>query len=652
MIALAAVAGEACADARIEIERVGNESWQVQGLRLDMIESIDRIDYSLQAARLQALDRQFERLSWQCSLPLPLPSSEPASASPACSGSLRAGGKAVGTLSWSPETPTRVDWRQRDARLRWAANPEGWRIDLSGVPIGDWLNALQPPDLPMAWRGGSLRGQVTWREPAASLRAEVEVQNFAFDGVEGQVAAEELSAGVEADLVLGEDTWSLNVASRLNSGLWLLGPALLQPPPGFDLDIALRAGAQGIDHGRLHGDDHSAMQLNITFDRTPEQPIEESTWTFESRFDDLEAAWPRYLQGVVDWAGLPGWSATGKIVASASGCGDRVDQVDLDADQWALTGDSGAMRMNPGELALHWARAGVSEPSRWRFPGGRWKGAEFGAVDLGWSSSQGVVQLGKPVRLDLFGGALELAALRWSPFSGEVILSANVVDLALAPLTAWLGWPALEGRLSGSLPNAHYQDETLRFDGGLRAGLLGGEARVDALRWERPFGVAPSLSADVRFDDLDLEPLTSTFGFGSITGRLDGEILGLRLLDGSPTQFDATLRTDPNWKGKQRISQRAVNDLSSIGGGGVAGLQATVLKVFDDFSYKQIAIRCRLERGVCHMGGIDSRSGGYTLVEGSGLPRITVNGFQKQVDWSVLVARLKAATAEGGVRVE
>ena len=58
MIALAAVAGEACADARIEIERVGNESWQVQGLRLDMIESIDRIDYSLQAARLQALDRQ------------------------------------------------------------------------------------------------------------------------------------------------------------------------------------------------------------------------------------------------------------------------------------------------------------------------------------------------------------------------------------------------------------------------------------------------------------------------------------------------------------------------------------------------------------------------------------------------------------------
>ena len=52
------------------------------------------------------------------------------------------------------------------------------------------------------------------------------------------------------------------------------------------------------------------------------------------------------------------------------------------------------------------------------------------------------------------------------------------------------------------------------------------------------------------------------------------------------------------------------------------------------------------------MGGIDSRSGGYTLVEGSGLPRITVNGFQKQVDWSVLVARLKAATAEGGVRVE
>ena len=44
------------------------------------------------------------------------------------------------------------------------------------------------------------------------------------------------------------------------------------------------------------------------------------------------------------------------------------------------------------------------------------------------------------------------------------------------------------------------------------------------------------------------------------------------------------------------------------------------------------------------MAGLDSSNGGYTIVEGSGLPRITVVGHQREVDWPVLVARLKAAT--------
>ena len=44
------------------------------------------------------------------------------------------------------------------------------------------------------------------------------------------------------------------------------------------------------------------------------------------------------------------------------------------------------------------------------------------------------------------------------------------------------------------------------------------------------------------------------------------------------------------------------------------------------------------------MGGLDSRDGGYTIVRGAGLPRLTVVGHQRRVDWPVLVARLKAAT--------
>jgi hypothetical protein len=55
------------------------------------------------------------------------------------------------------------------------------------------------------------------------------------------------------------------------------------------------------------------------------------------------------------------------------------------------------------------------------------------------------------------------------------------------------------------------------------------------------------------------------------------------------------------------------------------------------------------------MGGVpgsDSSAGGYTIVEGSGLPRITVVGHQRRVDWPVLVSRLQAATAGQGPVVD
>jgi hypothetical protein len=52
------------------------------------------------------------------------------------------------------------------------------------------------------------------------------------------------------------------------------------------------------------------------------------------------------------------------------------------------------------------------------------------------------------------------------------------------------------------------------------------------------------------------------------------------------------------------------------------------------------------------MGGISPDpspdADGYTIVEGSGLPHITVIGHQRKVDWATLVNRLEEATKGGG----
>lgn len=52
------------------------------------------------------------------------------------------------------------------------------------------------------------------------------------------------------------------------------------------------------------------------------------------------------------------------------------------------------------------------------------------------------------------------------------------------------------------------------------------------------------------------------------------------------------------------------------------------------------------------MGGVGSAGDGYFILRGRGIPRVDVIGYQREVDWPVLIARLKAALSSGTVVVE
>ena len=221
--------------------------------------------------------------------------------------------------------------------------------------------------------------------------------------------------------------------------------------------------------------------------------------------------------------------------------------------------------------------------------------------------------------------------------------------LDIGQLAQALDLPAFEGELSGRIPMARYQDQRLDFDGGLGMQLFGGTVQVSSLALERPFGVAPSVTADLVLDDIDLEALTGVFGVGSIAGKLDGRIADLRLVDWTPTAFDADLHTDRDAARaagiEQRISQRAVQDISSVGDASFgASLQGRLIALFDDFGYRDIGISCRLANEVCLMGGLRPvADNAFAIVEGAGLPRLTVVGYNRLVDWPTLLERLVAA---------
>jgi hypothetical protein len=215
-----------------------------------------------------------------------------------------------------------------------------------------------------------------------------------------------------------------------------------------------------------------------------------------------------------------------------------------------------------------------------------------------------------------------------------------VTGIDMAAFSQAMGWPAFPGTLGGAIPSLRWVDDHFELDGGLSANLFGGFVDVTSLSLQQPFGPTPVLAGDIALKQLDLAAITSVFNFGSISGPLDGSIHDLRLVNWSPAAFNASLLAGEGG----RISQRAVNNLTSVGGGGiVAGLQGAVLKLFKTFGYKRIGLTCVLQGTVCHMGGLEASDGGYTIVEGSGLPRLQVIGHQTQVDWPTLVTRLQDA---------
>jgi hypothetical protein len=298
---------------------------------------------------------------------------------------------------------------------------------------------------------------------------------------------------------------------------------------------------------------------------------------------------------------------------------------------------------------LRWTAADAALASALNWRSGAIFGIGLGPAKYPFTSSNGELRLQQAVPIAALEGRLILDHLRWQAPKKEggakFQFGMTMDSLDLGSLSQRLGWPPFTGTVGGKIPSARFQSDILTLDGGLQMNVFGGSVNLKDLSMERPFGVAPTLSADVIIQDIDLEPMTKVFGFGSITGRLDGRISQLRLVDWSPVAFDARLETDRNWKGKRRISQRAVNDISSVGGMGlVGGLQTQALKLFDDFGYQQIGIGCKLKDNVCTMDGISSAGDGYIIVAGGGLPRIQVVGFRRRVDWPTLVSRLKAAT--------
>ncbi|MBA3695382.1 MAG: hypothetical protein H0W85_01110 [Methylotenera sp.] len=250
------------------------------------------------------------------------------------------------------------------------------------------------------------------------------------------------------------------------------------------------------------------------------------------------------------------------------------------------------------------------------------------------------------IRLPILDGALNLSDISAARIGEQWYwhLRAKLEPISMADFSSSLKLPRMQGQASAEIPLVTYAGGNLTTDGSIALNIFHGTATVTQLSMQDPLGNAPKLNADIALRNLDLGDLTRTFSFGTIEGKLDGDIKDLEMQNWKAVKFDAMVVNSPGSYPK-KISQRAVENISALGGAGAAAaVQRSVLRFFEQFNYSKLGLSCKLRNDICQMGGVESTPQGYIIVKGSGIPAITVMGYNQTVAWGDLISRVKRVT--------
>ncbi len=492
-------------------------------------------------------------------------------------------------------------------------------------------------------------GDETW------IRADTRFSGIDFDSPDGSYAG--LGVDVNLSLGIGDlENEPLGLNGQLISGELLLMDFYRDFSLGaLDFAAFVDFPDSGVEIPRFVVSDGSALSAagEVRWPVNPGSEGDSGDIELILREFSLEfpLAYSRYLEPVMTVYSLDGMDTKGSV----SWTGD-----------WSPgSGRSGTLRIN--ELSINdskRSRFGINnlsgELSTFSQSTFTWDALSFEKIDLGSGAAKlaltpETVKLTEPLTIGVFGGKFNLEEFSLTiPRAAEpdVQLRASIDSIEMLQMTRAMGWPEFGGTLSGVIPGINWSDGVIEVEGALDFEIFDGALVLTDLRVERPFGVLPSLAANISATRLDLEELTQTFEFGRIAGRADGYVRNLRMLDWQPVQFDAWFGTPVSDDGKHDISRQAVSHLTTLGGGSATTLlTGPVLRLFNNFSYRRLGFGCELKNNICRIRGVDEQDDGVVLMEGAGIPKISILAYNRSVDWPQLLAELTALTGGESIRV-
>ena len=572
-------------------------------------------------------------------------------------------------FSWTPETN---DFRLRLTDLKIAGgrgslllegNSRSWHAEIKGSGFSlQELNTdlatlgIAPPPFELSGKGDltlSLNGRAN---EIRDQRWRVDFHDLTFAEESGNYLGEGLQGRWQGRLRRGAEGFKGSQQLRLQEGA-ILTPAFYLAPEGkeiaVDSDLRVDAAWSNLQLTGIRYRHQGLLEFDADARFELEPRVKLSGLSLRSQPIDLRPFYETYLQPVLADNFFQELRIGGRLEANLVMGSEKSIQlklrdvaIDQGEDESGEIGRNFSLHGLTGEL--NWRSADPSPISRLSWSGG----SLLGGLTLGPGrispqlTAQGIT-IDRPFSLPVLDGELRTEAFRLERLDSGPRLEFRgyLTPISMQRLSEAIGWPALAGQLSGVIPAVSFEEGSLRVKGVMLIRLFGGRTLIKNLNLTDLFGPLPVLEANLELKDLDLETLTRTFSFGKITGKLEGQVEGLRLEAWRPVSFDAVFNTPADDESRHRISQRAVDNISNLGGAGISGaLSRSFLRVFKQFGYDRLGISCRLAQGVCEMGGIEAAGQGYYLVKGGGLPRIDILGFNRRTDWELLLSKLQQMT--------
>ncbi len=499
-----------------------------------------------------------------------------------------------------------------------------------------------------------------------SAQVETSFENLSMDA---EQVMENVTLKTKLELIQKQQTWVFSNTTQFLSGALYLVPGfdVFKEKPGFYLDINDQplnmniSGKSDLEFTSYEINQFEYQQGDLIevnglgkIDLTADQIIE--SLSLQVNAPNLKDIYPIYIQPILLPTNYSDLELSGGIRVNIDHQHNQLQSLQLEFDDIYI--DDQFNRFSISGLN---SEINLEESNRTQSSSVSWDGMSvykilFGAGDMDFSSLGKNFQVQKWQDVNLLDGGLSINKLSLNNLGQEdfkLVLDGELKPISLSIFTQVMGWPLMSGTLAGEISGFQYSNNNLILDGDIKFKVFDGDIILSDFSIENLFSNYSRLRTHIDLTNLDLQQLSKTFTFGEIKGTLNGKMHEFTLENWQPVYFDAAFSTPEDDARPHRISQKALDNLSELGGGITGVLSNSLLKFIPEYSYGQLGFSCRLSNGICNLGGVKETEHGFYILTKGGLfpPWVDVMGTGRSIKWDHLIDGLKQI-AEGEVAIE